>query len=242
MNSTPAPPKQRPTISSRPSLLGEAPNVREIRRNAKNGTINHAVTFWYFFRMWYPAIALVALGLMYLIPALTSGDNISAYMLYGGVLSSVFCICVMLSYKHVVPWRKHPSPLIFHRTIAHFLFSLILIFSSSLIRGDSDDSSDACVAISFLTQFSFFAGECWLWTISIDLLRSLTNPFTSYKSNLRTYHIIVWTASLINATALVENNQCQGHFTEHICWIRIHNPMSSCFWGYYLGWYFPYHL
>jgi hypothetical protein len=43
--------------------------------------------------------------------------------------------------------------------------------------------------MSFLVQVVLLAREMWVFTLSLDLVTSITNPFASYKANLRKYHI-----------------------------------------------------
>ena len=47
------------------------------------------------------------------------------------------------------------------------------------------------------------ASESWFAVISLDLLHSFTNPFTSYKHNLRRYHLFVWGTALTTSLVLV---------------------------------------
>ena len=137
-----------------------------------------------------------------------------------------------------------------YRTLTNLLFSIIIVANSfHLGRGSANDShihddqfdhsqSSACKAMSFITQFAMFTGECWLLTFSVDLVSSLTNPFSSYKANLKKYHFFVWIGGFLNALALVGNPSCQGLFSTSagICWMQFDSANSSCFWGYYAGW------
>eukprot|EP00603_Paraphysomonas_imperforata_P011470 CAMPEP_0114462732 /NCGR_PEP_ID=MMETSP0104-20121206/6983_1 /TAXON_ID=37642 ORGANISM="Paraphysomonas imperforata, Strain PA2" /NCGR_SAMPLE_ID=MMETSP0104 /ASSEMBLY_ACC=CAM_ASM_000202 /LENGTH=801 /DNA_ID=CAMNT_0001635625 /DNA_START=425 /DNA_END=2831 /DNA_ORIENTATION=- len=94
-------------------------------------------------------------------------------------------------------------------------------------------SSDQCQLLSVLMQFSYFTGECWLLTISVDLILSLTNPFSSYKLNLRRYHIVVWTSGAIISGVLLDSDHCQDVFSDGICWI---DASFECILGFYLFW------
>lgn len=66
-----------------------------------------------------------------------------------------------------------------------------------------------CVASSsvkywaFLTQFSLAGSELFLFWLSIDLYRSLTNPFHHFKRAVRNYILIVWILSIISASILI---------------------------------------
>ena len=196
------------------------------------GKIRGAI-YWYYFRALFPYFSPALAVLMYIIP-LTTTNSLSAFLFSGGLLSAVMCSLAILSYIQIVPWRKHPSPLIFYRTAIHLVFSVSLIVNAFDKNGAN---SESCQTLSFVTQFTFFTGECWLVTIAVDLILSLTNPFTSFKSNMHKYHTVVWVSGVVNAMLLANSKQCQGLFAGHICWINVNSPLSGCIWGFYLTWY-----
>jgi 1-phosphatidylinositol-4-phosphate 5-kinase len=256
---------RRLTTTTRQSIfsLPETPAIKILKRNelTSAGKLT-GVVFWYHFRSWFPFLAFGLMLLFYLIPLLTVKNNqLPYYLIYGSILSTLMSLMVIISYFHIVPWRKHPSPLIFYRTFSHLLFSLVLILNSLEKQFDDGDStssssdhntssahnsteghSDTCHFLSFLTQFSFLSGETWLLTVAIDLYLSLTNPFTSYKSNLTAYHWLVWLIGFLNAFSLVLSNQCHGIFADTVCWIHVSSVLSPCLWGYYLSWVLVYYL
>lgn len=231
----------RKTLSTRPSIFSiqETPTLKILKRNelTSPGKLT-GIVFWYYFRSLFPYFACLLVVLFYLIPLFTS-NILRNYLIYGSLLSFVMCFFVILSYFHIVPWRKHPSPLIFYRTLSHFFFSIILIINSLDIHFDN---TSTCHFLSFLTQFTFITGESWLFTVAIDLYLSLTNPFTSYKSNLMKYHWVVWLSGFLNAFSLVSSNSCRGVFADHVCWIHVDGVLSPCLWGYYLSWIVIYYL
>ena len=161
-------------------------------------------------------------------------NKIKNYLFFGGLLSCIMSSFILLSYYQIIPWRKHPSPLIYYRSLSHFFFSIIIMINSF---SNAWDNPYFCSILSFLTQFTFFTGESWLLIITIDLFLSLTNPFTSYTSNLYKYHLIIWITGFLNAFSLILSNSCQGVFGNSVCWISVDNLLSSCLWGYYLSWY-----
>ncbi|KAJ1422993.1 hypothetical protein B484DRAFT_331970, partial [Ochromonadaceae sp. CCMP2298] len=94
-----------------------------------------------------------------------------------------------------------------------------------------------CKLMSFLVQVVLLAREMWVFTLSLDLVTSITNPFASYKANLRKYHIGIWAAALLSASLLVNQPSCQGQFmADGFCWVTIGASQSVCFWAYFLSW------
>ena len=229
--------------------FGAAPAIRQIRNMKKIGVASSVsgATLWYYFRNYYPLTFSVLWIVFCIIPYYTS-DTINGHLLYGGCLSITATLFVVLSYIQIVPWRKHPSPLILYRTISNLLFSAVIVINAFHVGHSSPNShsnyddelsqeeSRSCQSMSFVTQFAMFTGECWLLTFPVDLLSSLTNPFSSYKANLKKYHLLVWSAGFLNALALVGNTNCQGIFSAGVCWLKATDAESSCFWGYYAGW------
>eukprot|EP01031_Cornospumella_fuschlensis_P045389 gene45389-55533_t len=110
------------------------------------------------------------------------------------------------------------------------------------IIGSSDydssrDGTAGCIFMSLIMQIALLAREAWILTLSIDLVTSITNPFSSHLTSQRRYHIFVWLVAIIMAIALVNHRQCQGEFLSNgTCWIRIDGIESGCFWGYFFSW------
>ena len=203
---------QRKTASGRNSVFSEAQeSVRILVRNEKVSKITGA-KFWFYFRLGFPYFSSILAILLYLIPFLANADA-SGYLFSGSALSMFFNLCVIFSFVHIVPWRKHPSPLIFYRSCSHCLFSFILMINAYVTY---DSHSAQCKFLSVMIQFSYFTGECWLLTISVDLILSLTNPFSSYKNNLRRYHAVVWTSGVIIGAVLLNSDQCQDTIMDGV--------------------------
>lgn len=221
--------QQRRTVTGRNSVFSEAQeSVRILVRNEKASKMKGA-KFWFYFRLCFPYFSTISAILLFIIP-FVAGSDTSAFLFSGGLLSLFFCSCVLCSYVHIVPWRRHPSPLIFFRSCSHCLFSLVLMINAYTSYGRR---SDQCQLLSVLVQFSYFTGECWLLTISVDLILSLTNPFSSYKTNLRRYHAVVWSSGAIISGVLLDSNHCQDIFSDGICWI---DTSFECILGFYLLW------
>jgi hypothetical protein len=250
--------EEKPSLLLRPglikrksSLMGIAPAISEVSRPYGN-TI--AMQFWYGFRRLWPIMFLISTVIMFVIPYYLLND-INGYLVCGGALSIVSCIAVVISYQHILPWRRHPSSLILHRTLASLLLS-ILVFSFSLNRliyknldsetsqttmiiteCDDRDHTSLCKATSFLVELSFLAGEFWSFTLSVDLFLSLRNPFTSYTKNMSRYHLLTWMITVFFSFLLTFQSKCQGVVLANgLCWMKVFGPLSGCLWGYFLLW------
>ncbi|CAM9604259.1 unnamed protein product, partial [Ectocarpus fasciculatus] len=158
---------------------------------------------------------------------------VEGHLLIGSLISLFSCISVVSSYIMIIPWRKHPSTIVYNRAFVNIFFSFNVI-CEAINRHLYPEST--CEGFAVLTQFFLMAGELWLTCVALDLVFSLTNPFTSYRGNMRFYHCIVWGLSLFLAFVLLVDPGCQGRFEGGLCWVRIHSATDSCIWGFYLFW------
>jgi hypothetical protein len=218
------------------TVFGAAPTLEDmITANASTGgkkILFRGAYFWYHFRRWYFFVAplTVILGLVL---ALTLWDNVEGILLIGSLISLFSCISVVASYVMIIPWRKHPSTIVYNRAFVNIFFSFNIIVET--IHHHLFPNS-SCEGFAVITQFLLMAGELWLTCVALDLVFSLTNPFTSYRGNMRFYHFIVWGLSTLLAFVLMVDPRCQDRFEEGLCWVRINSPLDSCIWGYYLFW------
>jgi len=157
-------------------------------------------------------------------------QTVEGNLVLGSLLSLFMGISVVSSYIMIIPWRKHPSSLVLYRSLTSALFSINIIFQAIT----TDDSS--CRNFAVLTQMTVLAGECWQTTIALDLVYSLSNPFVSYQTNLKKYHILVWIFTSLISFIFYFNSDCQGQFDQGICWVNITSTNSPCLWGYFLFW------
>eukprot|EP01038_Epipyxis_sp_PR26KG_P008868 gene8868-11962_t len=240
-------------------LFGDAPSVAELKKQGKYG-IDHvtAAIFWYYFRKSLCYSATVAFFFMFIL-AVALGGQTDYYLFFGGCLSIIGSLLVFASYLHIVPWRRHPSSLILQISGTSMLFSVIVTINALLVisgyrnlsvnssgglnlisHNDSSSKSDhcpSCKAMSFFIQLALLSRELWVLTLSLDLVTSITNPFASYKSNLRKYHMFIWTVAIASAIFLVNQPTCQGEFLVNgTCWLRIKSLSDGCFWGYFMSW------
>lgn len=238
--------------NARSSLFGEAPSFGQIKQQKKAGVRGvFGANFWYYFRVYLPLITLVSLATAFVVP-LVAFNQTDGFIFFGSLLSIIGGILVILSYLHIIHWRKHPSALILQTSVMSTLLSLVLAVNSgnltSLQNGTEienesnkhgNDHAPSCMAMSFFVQFALLSREMWILSLSLDLFASITNPFASYSWNLRKYTIIIWITALASSICLISQRSCQGEFlSDGVCWIQMEDTRvtSMCVWGYYIGW------
>lgn len=242
--------------------FGDLPTFDDVKKQEKFG-FEHIVgaKFWFYFRQYLPFIAPAAFIAMFLVP-LFLADNDDGFAFYGSLLSLASCGMVVLSYLNVLPWRRHPSSLMLQISITSIIISLVVVIQAfpsgkywthfndgglNLIGSDNYASdvnhSSPCQAMSFFVQLALMAREMWVFSLSMDLVTSITNPFASYRASVQKYHTVIWSLSFASAVVLVNQPSCQGQFmADGTCWIKISGTMSACFWGYFLAWVVAFYL
>lgn len=216
-----------------PSVFGAAPSLSQMqamnKMNQGKKILFRGAYFWYHFRVYYPYICPIVL-LVSMIVSLTAWNTIEGHLVMGSILSLIGGLSVIGSYVMIVPWQKHPSVLVVYRTLTNMVFSLVIIFEAI------STNKSSCRNFAVATHYILLASESWLTTIASDLVHSLTNPFASYKANLKRYHVLVWGFSSIISFIFYWDRGCQGHLDQGICWVRVTSVNSPCLWGYYLFW------
>ena len=210
-------------------VFGAAPSLTVMRKMNKNKTIFYCPTFWYYYRVYYPKVFPI-IALIFMIVALAGWNTVEGHLVLGSVLSLISSLSVLGSYVMIIPWRKHPSSLILYRALTSVIFSI------NIIANAVDPHPTKCRNYAVTTEVMLLAGESWLTTIAIDLVQSLTNPFTSYKYNMKKYSIMVWTFTAFLSFIFFFNEDCQGSFDRGICWVKITSTNAPCLWGYFLFW------
>lgn len=212
------------------AVFGAAPSLAMMREINGRKTTFRGAWFWYFYRVYYPYV-FPPVFLLFMIVALAGWNTIEGHIVLGSILSLVSSLSVVISYIMIQPWQKHPSKLVLYRALTSVVFSLNLLFEA--IQTDAA----SCRSYAVVTEVTLLGGECWLTTIALDLVYSLTNPFSSYKENMRRYQFMVWSFTGLLSFIFFIDTKCQGVFDEGVCWLQINNGTNSpCLWGYYLFW------
>ena len=215
-----------------PAVFGIAPSLaamQSMNRLTTSKTLYRGATFWYYYRVYLPYL-FPLLFLICMILSLTAFQTVEGNLVLGSLLSLLMSLSVIVSYVMIIPWRKHPSSLVLYRAITSVLFSFNLILEAI----STNDAS--CRSYAVVTHFTLVAGECWLTTIALDLVYSVTNPFISYQSNVKKYQILVWTFTTFICFVFYFDTSCQGSFDQGMCWVKFSDVHSPCLWGYFLFW------
>ncbi|CCI41383.1 unnamed protein product [Albugo candida] len=162
--------------------------------------------------------------------------NLSPGIIWGAILSAFSVSFVILSYISVRSYRQHPNPLVFWRTIADAFFVVQLsaqqfiqcLFYDCVPLCNPDtwqcgcalasNAGQACSVFAGFFEFSLIAAECWFLCMTLNLLMSLTNPFTDFKRNTRFFHIFCWGMGLIFGGLLATTDDWAGYSDLGICW------------------------
>lgn len=134
----------------------------------------------------------------------------------GAILGLISASVVVAYYVRYSKLRTHINTLLFWRTVCDG--GLALLFTcyaaAGMFEGDNgwpDKKSyndmlkrknlqpNQLLLLAMIYQFLTFGSETWFLCNSQDLMKTLTDPFTSDKKNLRQYHIFSWSFSLVMA-------------------------------------------
>ncbi|KAF4324240.1 hypothetical protein G195_002437 [Phytophthora kernoviae 00238/432] len=119
----------------------------------------------------------------------------------GALISVISCSVIVFSFLSKRKWRRHPSPLIYWKSVVDLLYALRFQYS-----WDRYTSPVGCRVLATLTQFCIFSSECWFLSMSFNLYQCSTNPFTNLKQNLRGYHAFSWGVGVLFAVILWISN------------------------------------
>jgi len=217
-----------------PSIVASGPSLQMMLDMNKKKRLYRMPTFWYYYRIYYP-YGFSLLAFIFLIVSQTGWKNVEGNLVLGSVLSLIGSLTTVLSYIMILPWRKHPSSLVIYRSLTSVAFSINILLNA-IHKNNVPISARSCSHFAVITEMMLLAGEGWLTTIALDLVQSLTNPFASYKWNIRKYTIMVWGFTCFMAMIFSADEKCQGNFDNGICWMKVNGVSSGCLWGYYLFW------
>ena len=122
--------------------------------------------------------------------------------------------------------RRHPALLVVVRCVLDSLFCLVSFVSLRLDWGSTDDEGKGCAAFSALSQFLTIAAELTVVGQSLDLLVSITNPFTNWAKNTRNGFLLTFAVAGASAAVLVLVKDSNGRNIYGLdgalgfCWIR----------------------
>lgn len=185
---------------------------------------------------WFQLVMFVAFAVSLGFALSSEYANLSPGLIWGAVLSSFSVFFVILSYASVPGYRQHPNPLVFWRTIADAFFVLQLLtqqftrclfYDCTSLCNDNNPqcgcsraagAGPACDVFAGLFQFSLIVAECWFFCMTLDLLLSLTNPFTDFQRNTRVFHVFCWGTGLVLGLVLMNADDWAGYSDLGVCW------------------------
>jgi 1-phosphatidylinositol-4-phosphate 5-kinase len=130
-----------------------------------------------------------------------------------GTFMSLFsCLFVVVTYKMFKPLRKHPSAIFFHMSFWHVVFATLFLiehFGQNHIE---------CDRAGPLSEFALIVQEFYLVMFSIDLYKSLNNPFAGDGSRMKMYHIFAYVLAGTAATVLWRSKE-SGRSLFGFCWV-----------------------
>ncbi|RHY66325.1 hypothetical protein DYB34_007100, partial [Aphanomyces astaci] len=147
------------------------------------------------------SVFLVVLGVGVLVTAWALCTATDQFMAAGAAVSCLFSFAILVSYMECARLRKYPNQLIVHKRFprhpsCRLPSSLILTSAIDLVLSVVNIVQFACasspIVPSQTTSFALgllFAGEFWFCAMSIDLIQSITNPFSSFSYNLHLYRV-----------------------------------------------------
>ncbi|KAG1711740.1 hypothetical protein DVH05_008983 [Phytophthora capsici] len=128
---------------------------------------------------------LVLVGVACSTIALIGSYSADEYLFLGAIASMAFTLVIIVSFLTSPAVRAHPNPLIFSKSLVDLL--LALIYVAEYCVTEFSNSVALPFRIAAITQALLIAGEFWFFAIPIDMVQSITNPFTSYAHNFRVY-------------------------------------------------------
>ncbi|KAG7402041.1 phosphatidylinositol-4-phosphate 5-kinase-like protein 1 [Phytophthora boehmeriae] len=130
--------------------------------------------------------ALLVLGFVCTVMAMIQAYTTDEYLFLGAIVSCAFTLVIIACYLTCPTVRVHPNPLIFSKSLVDLLLGAIYI-GEFCVTEFTTRSVVLPFRIASITQALLIAGEFWFFAIPIDMVQSITNPFTSYAHNFRVY-------------------------------------------------------
>uniref|UniRef100_K3WAN4 PIPK domain-containing protein n=1 Tax=Globisporangium ultimum (strain ATCC 200006 / CBS 805.95 / DAOM BR144) TaxID=431595 RepID=K3WAN4_GLOUD len=134
-----------------------------------------------------------------------------APVVIGSLLSFISSLVILVSYLFQSQNRRYPNELLVYVAICEFGLALLALVHVMMYCWGSDDTSSSfcepmsmhmCSMMSALEMFLLLASVGWFGAAILHLFVSVSNPFANYKSQLKMYHSIVWTGSIVISVAV----------------------------------------
>ncbi|CEG43696.1 Phosphatidylinositol-4-phosphate-5-kinase (GPCR-PIPK/Pi-PIPK-D10/PiGK10) [Plasmopara halstedii] len=188
---------------------------------------------------------LVLIGVACSIIALVGSYSADEYLFLGAIVSGAFALVIIVAFLTSPAVRAHPNPLIFSKSLVDLM--LALIYVAEFCVTEFSDSVALPFRIAAITQALLIAGEFWFFAIPIDMVQSITNPFTSYSHNFRIYWfysvlsgivcgLVLWSLGDAEAECIKtdeSNPDCEkiaDASEQRFIWFHHNTDMPGFFW------------
>ncbi|KAI9912288.1 hypothetical protein PsorP6_009079 [Peronosclerospora sorghi] len=176
---------------------------------------------------------LVLVGVACSTIALVGSYSADEYLFLGAVASGAFTLVIIVAFSMSPAVRAHPNPLIFSKSLVDLL--LAMIYMAEYCVTEFSNSVVMPFRAAAITQALLIAGEFWFFAIPIDMVQSITNPFTSYSHNFRVYWfysvlsgivcgLVLWFFGRSDCTKAVESED------QRFIWFHHNIDMPGFFW------------
>lgn len=134
-----------------------------------------------------------------------------APVVIGSLLSFISALVILVSYLFQPQNRRYPNELLVYVALCEFGLALLALIHVMLYCSGSNGTSPsfcqpmsmrACSVMSALEMFLLLASVGWFGAAILHLFVSVSNPFANYKSQLKMYHSVVWSGSILISVAV----------------------------------------
>jgi 1-phosphatidylinositol-4-phosphate 5-kinase len=189
---------------------------------------------------------LVLVGVACSTIALVGSYSADEYLFLGAIASGAFTLVIIVAFLTSPAVRAHPNPLIFSKSLVDLLLALIYV-AEYCVTEFSADSVVLPFRIAAITQALLIAGEFWFFAIPIDMVQSITNPFTSYAYNFRVYWfysvlsgiicgLVLWSLGDAEVQCIETKDpspdcvKAAGNNDQRFIWFHHNTDMPGFFW------------
>ena len=146
------------------------------------------------------------------------GNTVAAIYVASSSLSVLCGVLVVLCYLMCPRLQAWPGPLEINKSVNVFLLQLIfLVTSVRHLQGRS--ARDFCPpGASYFVQWSVIGVMGWYLAMTANAYSSLSSPFTSPRTWLRWYYVVVLTACFASATVLLASSADGYRANTGLCW------------------------
>jgi 1-phosphatidylinositol-4-phosphate 5-kinase len=158
-----------------------------------------------------------------LLPAYATGtfDETTDDLRFAGAVVSIICsLFILHTYKKLKGFRKHPAGLMAAKAIFDLLFALLFFIQKFDKRRNLGGGLKSCSTYGLFTQFFSLTSETYFCCFSIDLARSLRDPFVSTKQMMDRFHFYSIGIGFLSMIILAGLDKAGYDEDAGFCWIQ----------------------